>query len=88
MYGFQVESFTNSEDVAKGEILIACPSALHPYTLYIQRPPQLEIVGITAHSVHSRCRICIVTVYRHPQQPLAIFLPLIYNYLANANVPK
>ena len=73
---------TSNEDLAKGGIMIVCPSALHPVRIDIQRPPQLEVISITASSTHSNSRMCILTVYRHPQQPLATFLSLFGNYLA------
>ena len=74
---------TSSEDLAKGGIMIVCSSSLQPIRVNIQRPPQLEILSIIATSTNLGCRICIVTVYRRPQQSIAVFLPLLYNYMAN-----
>ena len=63
--------------------MIVCPSALHPVRINVQRPPQLEVISITASSTHSNCRMRILTVYRRPQQPLATFLSLFGNYLTS-----
>ena len=62
--------------------MIVCPSSLKLIRINIQTPSKLEIVGIMACSTHSGCRMCILAVYRRPQQPLAAFLSLFVNYLA------
>ena len=63
--------------------MIVCSSSLQPIRVNIQRPPQLEILSIIATSTNFGCRICIVTVYRRPQQSIAVFLPLLNSYMAN-----
>ena len=73
---------TSNEDLAKGGIMIVCPSSLQPLRINIQGPSQLEVVDTTACSTHSGCRMCILAVYRRPQQPPATFLSLFGNYLA------
>lgn len=73
----------SSEDLARGGVMIVCPTLLQPVRINIQCPPQLEIVSIMATSMHSGSRMCIVAVYRRPQQPLAAFLTLFSNYMAN-----
>ena len=73
---------TRSGDLAEGGMMIVCPS-LQPIRVNIERPTQLEVVSIIAHAIHSDCRMCLVTVYRRPQQELAVFLSLLGNYLAN-----
>ena len=62
--------------------MIVCPSSLQPIRINVERLTQLEVVSIIAHAIHSDCRMCLVTVYRRPQQ-LAAFLSLLGNYLAN-----
>ena len=74
---------TRSGDLAKGGIMIVCPSSLQPIRINIKRLTQLEVVSITAHAIHSDCKLCLVTVYRRPQQQLVAFLSLLGNYLAN-----
>ena len=73
----------NTEDLAKGGILMVCPQSLQPVSISNQRPPQLEVVGITATSIHSGSRMCILTVYRRPQQLLTTFLSLMDEFLSN-----
>ena len=73
----------NNEDLAKGGILMVCPQSLQPVGISNQRPPQLEVVGITATSIHSGSRMCILTVYRRPQQLLTTFLSLMDEFLSN-----
>ena len=72
---------TNSEDLAKGGIMIICPLSLLPNNTNISCPAQLEAMSITVTSTHSSCRMCIVAVYRRPQQNMAAFLTLFSNYL-------
>ena len=83
MSGFQVGPSTDNEDLAKGGIMIVCSRSLQPIRINIQHPPQLEIVSIMATSTHSGCRMCIMAVYRHPNQPLTTFLPLLNQYISN-----
>ena len=64
-------------------IIILCPISLQPVRISSQRPSQLELVGITATSTHSRCKMRILTVYKRPQQSLAIFLSLMDEFLFN-----
>ena len=72
----------NSEDLTKGGMIV-CPKSLQPERISSQRPSQLELVGITATSTHSRCKMRILTVYRRPQQSLTIFLSLMDEFLFN-----
>ena len=44
----------NNEDLAKGGILMVCPQSLQPVSINHQRPPQLELVGITVTFIHSK----------------------------------
>ena len=74
---------TSTEDLAKGGIMIVSPSSLQPIRMNVPHPPQLEIPSIQTMSTHSGSRMCIIAVYRHPQQHLATFLSLIGDYLAN-----
>ena len=41
---------TSCEDIAKGGIMMVCSLSLQPVRINIQRPTQLEVVSITAHS--------------------------------------
>ena len=74
---------TSIEDLAKGGIMILCPRSLQPARINIQHPPQLEILSIMATSNKSGSRMCIVAVYKCPQQPLIAFLSLLGNYITN-----
>ena len=74
---------TSTEDLAKGGIMIVCPSSLQPVRMNVPHPPQLEILTVKTSSTHSVGRMCIIAVYRRPQQHLATFLSLIGDYLAN-----
>ena len=76
---------TNNEDLAKGGIMIVCSRSLQPIRINLQHhhPPQLEVVSIVATSTHSGCRMCIMAVYRRPNQPLTAFLPLLNHYVSN-----
>ena len=71
-----------SEDLAKGGIMVVCPESLQPVRIGNQRPPQLEVVTIMATSTHSGCSMCIVAVYRRPQ-PLATFLSLMDEFISS-----
>lgn len=73
---------TSNEDLAK-DGMIMCPKSLCPVRINIYRPPQLELVSIMAYPTQTGCRMCLLNVYRRPQQPLATFLSLFGNYLAN-----
>ena len=77
---------TGTEDLAKGGIMIVCPSSLQPVRMNVPHPPQLEILNVETISTHSggcRMRIIAVYSYRCPQQRLATFLSLVDAYLAN-----
>jgi hypothetical protein len=74
---------SSSDNLAKGGIMMVCPRSLQPVRIGTRRPPQLEVVGITATSTHSSCRICVLTVYRRPQQLLTTFLSLMDEFLSN-----
>ena len=74
---------TSTEDLAKGGIMIVCPSSLQPVRMNVPHPPQLEILNVETISTHSGGRMRIIAVYRRPQQHLATFLSLIEAYLAN-----
>ena len=81
---FRLDRVQNSiDDLTKGGIMMVCPSSLQPVRISNQRSSQLELVGITATSTHSRCRMCILTVYRHPQQPVTTFLSLMNKLISN-----
>ena len=71
---------TSTEDLAKGGIMIVCPSSLQPVRMNVPHPPQLEILTVKTSSTNSVGRMCIIAVYRRPQ--LATFLSL-GDYLAN-----
>ena len=71
---------TSLDDLTKGGIMIACPKSLQPIRITNDTPSQLELIGITATSTHSRC---IITVYRRPQQPLTTFLTLMDHLISN-----
>ena len=73
----------NNEDLTKGGILMVCPQSLLPVSINNQRPHQLELVGITVTSIYSGRRMCILTVYRRPQQLLTTFLSLMDEFLSN-----
>ena len=74
---------TNNEDLAKGGIIL-CSMSLQPIRINLQHhPPQLEVVSIMATSTHSGCMMCIMAVYRRPNQPLTAFLPLLNHYLSD-----
>ena len=68
---------TSTEDLAKGGIMIVCPSSLYPARINVPHPPQLEILSVETISSHSGGRMCIVAIYRRPQQHLATFLSLV-----------
>ena len=74
---------TSSDNLAKGGIMMVCPKSLQPVRISCQRPPSLEVVSIIATSNHSGCRMCILTVYRRPQQPMATFLSLMDEFISN-----
>ena len=74
---------TCNQDLTKGGIMIVCPSSLQPIRINIHHPNHLEVVSITATFIISGCTMCIVAVYRCPQQQLAEFLNLLDNYMAN-----
>ena len=74
---------TSSDNLAKGGIMMVCPKSLQPVRISSQRPPNLEVVGITVKSNHSGCTMCILTVYRRPQQPMATFLSLMDEFISN-----
>ena len=63
--------------------MIVCSKSLQPIRINLQNPPQLEVVSIMATSTHSACRMCIMAVYRHPNQPLTAFLPLLNHYISD-----
>ena len=67
----------NNEDLAKGRIMIVCSKSLQPIRINLQHSPKLEVVSIMATSTYSGCRMCIMAVYRHPNQPLTAFLALL-----------
>ena len=71
---------TSTEDLSKGGVMIICPKLLQPVS---QTPPQIEVVSIIANSINSNCQVCVVAVYRRPQLPLAIFLPLMDEFISN-----
>ena len=73
----------NNEDLAKGRIMIVYSKSLQPIRINLQHPPKLEEVSIMATSTYSGCRMCIMAVYRHPNQPLTAFLALLNHYVAN-----
>ena len=73
----------SNEDLAKGGIMIVCPRSLQPIRINIQHPPHLEVVSIMATSTHSGCTMCIMAVYKRPQQPVTSFITLLSNYMAN-----
>ena len=58
---------TNSEDLAKGGLMIVCPRSLQPVRISIHHPSQLEVVRIMITYTHSGCTMCVIAVYRHPQ---------------------
>ena len=69
---------TSTEDLAKGGIMIVCPSSLQPVRMNVpHHPPQLEILTIKTSCTNSVGRMCIT------QQHLASFLSLVGDYLAN-----
>ena len=72
---------TSGQDLAKRGIMIVCLKSLKPTRIEIQRPSELEVVNIMVTSVHSARQICVVTAYRHPQQPLVNFLTLFAGYM-------
>ena len=74
---------TSTEYLAKGGIMIVCPSSLQPVRMNVPHPPQLEILTVKTSSTNSVGRMCIIAVYRRPQQHLATFLSLVGDYLAN-----
>ena len=74
---------TTSEDLIKGGVLIICPTSLRPVRIQFNRLLQLEAVSIVTTSPHSGHRMCIVAVYRRPQQPLATFLSLMDQLIYN-----
>ena len=75
---------TNNEDLAKGGIMIVCSRSLQPIRINLQHPPQLEVVSIMATSSCGG-RMCIMAIYRHPNQPLMSFLPLLNDYISADN---
>ena len=70
-----------SEDLARGGVLmIVCPTLLQPVRINIQCRSRLEMYFGNLHArTHSGSRMCIVAVYRRPQQPSASFLTLLSN---------
>ena len=66
---------TSTEDLAKGGMIV-CPSSLQPVRMNVTHPPQLEILSVETISSHSGDRMCIIAIYRRPQQHLATFLSL------------
>ena len=74
---------TSRNDLAKGGIMIACPTSLQPVRINTQRPSELEIVSIIATSTHSGCRMCTLAVYKRPQQPLTTFLSLMDEFITS-----
>ena len=74
---------TNSEDLAKGGLMIVCPRSLQPVRISIHHPSQLEVVSIMITSTHSGCTMCVIAVYRRPQQLLTAFLDSFRNYMSN-----
>ena len=83
MYGFQVGPHADSEDLAKGGIMIVCPKLLQPIKIGSERPPQLEVVSILVTITHSNSRMCILAIYRCPRQPLATFLSFVDQFISN-----
>ena len=74
---------TSRNDLTKGGIMIACSTSLQPVRIDTQRPSQLEAVSIIATSTNSGCRMCILAVYKHPQQPMTTFLSLMDEFISS-----
>ena len=72
---------TSSQDLSNGGIMIACATSLLPESTNISHSTSLEVKSVTLTS-HCNLKICVVAVYRHPQLPMATFLPLLDNYLS------
>ncbi len=56
-------------------------SSLLPEIINISHTILLEVKSITL-TTHSDRRMCVVTVYRRPQLPMAMFLQLLDRYLS------
>ena len=58
--------------------MIVCPSSIKPVRLTIgHHPSELEVLGIKITPSHCIYSMCIVAVYRRPQQQLPVFLSLL-----------
>jgi ATP-dependent DNA helicase PIF1 len=74
----------SNEDLMKGGIMILCSRSLQPVQISIEHPWQLEVLSIMTLSTNSADnRMCIVVVYKRPQQPLQSFLLLLSDYISN-----
>ena len=71
------------EDLYKGGVMIICPKSLKPVRISIHTQPQFEVVAIIATTLNSNEQICVVAVYRRPQLPLGVFLPLMNDLISN-----
>ena len=63
--------------------MVVCPKSLQPIRIDSHRPPQVEVVSILITTTHSSSKMCILAVYRRPQQPLATFLSLVDQFVSN-----
>ena len=70
---------TDAQNLSNRGVMIACATSLLPQNLQIAHSPLLEVKAITV-TTPSKANMCIVTVYRRPQLPLATFLTLLRNY--------
>ena len=76
---------TTSESLARGGIMIVCLPSLKPVRLTIgHHPSELEVLGIKITPNHDCIySMCVVAVYRRPQQQLPTFLSLLSCYMSS-----
>ena len=67
----------STEDLAKGGIMIVCPSSLRPVRVNVPHPLQLEILSVETISTHSGARMCIIAIFRCPQHLATFCLSLV-----------
>ena len=72
---------TSGQDLSNGGIMITCATSLLPESTNISHPTLLEVKSVIL-TPRPNLRICVVTVYRRPQLPMATFLPLLDSYLS------
>ena len=66
-----------SEDLSRGGVMVACAPHMLPISTHIQHHPSLEVVSVLV----KQQQLCIVAVYRRPQLPLSMFIPLFSDFL-------